>query len=217
MTQSTHAEGWAHPCAELWCPASSVLFSAGGSFLLSSSSYSLTSFTSFTFSSFTTNITMNCTQQGRKTGNAKKSDGMSKNERLSGFEWNIWQNQCPHQEPVDVHEKQGEEKRIEEEVKGDVGDGLEAGHTCGIHDFEGEPVQTEPEPERDENGNTMYYISTRLQRLPDRIIIMLSRLQNASLWWRTNGEQAAEENKPMLNLSPSDAEADRAQVGQHVV
>lgn len=62
---------------------------------------------------------------------------------------------CPHQEPVDVHEKQGEEKRVEEEVEGDAGDGLEAGHTRGVHDFEWEPVETEPEPERDKDGSTI--------------------------------------------------------------
>ena len=54
---------------------------------------------------------------------------------------------CPHQEPVDVHEQQRQEKSVEEEVKGDAGDGLEAGHTRGIQHFEREPVETEPEPE----------------------------------------------------------------------
>lgn len=58
----------------------------------------------------------------------------------------------PHQEPVDVHKQQRQKKSVEEEVEGDAGDGLEAGHTCGIQHFEREPVETEPEPER--AGNT---------------------------------------------------------------
>lgn len=53
-----------------------------------------------------------------------------------------------HQEPVDVHEQQGEEESVEEEVEGDIGHRLKAGHTCGIQHFEREPVETEPEPER---------------------------------------------------------------------
>lgn len=53
-----------------------------------------------------------------------------------------------HQEPVDVHEQQGEEKSVEEEVEGDVGDGLDAGHAGGVQHFERKPVETEPEPER---------------------------------------------------------------------
>lgn len=53
----------------------------------------------------------------------------------------------PHQEPVDVHEQQCKEESVEEEVEGDGGDGLDAGHTGGIQHFERKPVETEPEPE----------------------------------------------------------------------
>lgn len=49
--------------------------------------------------------------------------------------WNLWVCECPHQEPVDVHEQQGEEKSVEEEVEGDVGDGLKARHAGGIQNF----------------------------------------------------------------------------------
>ena len=42
---------------------------------------------------------------------------------------------CTHQEPVDVHEQQGKEKGVEEEVEGDIGDRLDAGHTCSIQYF----------------------------------------------------------------------------------
>lgn len=55
---------------------------------------------------------------------------------------------CPHQEPVDVHEQQGQQQSIEEEVEGDVGDSLDAGHTCGIQHFQREPVETKPKPGR---------------------------------------------------------------------
>lgn len=60
---------------------------------------------------------------------------------------------CPHQEPVDVHEQQSEEKSVEEEVEGDAGYRLEAGHTCGVQYFEREPVETEPEPVGDQGRN----------------------------------------------------------------
>ncbi len=63
-----------------------------------------------------------------------------------GFEWKLV---CPHQEPVDVHEQQRQEKSVEEEVEGNAGDRLEAGDTCGIQYFEREPVETEPEPKTD--------------------------------------------------------------------
>lgn len=57
-------------------------------------------------------------------------------------------NQCPHQEPVDIHEQQCQEKSVEEEVERDARHRLKAGHTRGIQHFEREPVETEPEPER---------------------------------------------------------------------
>lgn len=71
------------------------------------------------------------------------------------FKWK----KSPHQEPVDIHEQQRQEKSVEEEVEGDAGDKLEAGHTCGIQHFEGEPVETEPEPERDGDRNTDVFTS----------------------------------------------------------
>lgn len=149
----------AHPWAEMWCPASPSLFSARGSLcspdaalLPSSSSYSLTSFTSFIFSTFTTKTTMNYTRQGRR--NKKHTDdfiAVNTNTRLEiiHYFW-VWTDKpvCAYQEPVDVHEQQSQEERVEEEVEGDVGDGLKAGHTCGVQHFKREPVQTEPEPER---------------------------------------------------------------------
>ena len=52
-----------------------------------------------------------------------------------------------HQEPVDVHEQQRQQQGVEEEVEGDVGDRLQAGHTGGVQHLQGEPVQPEPEPE----------------------------------------------------------------------
>lgn len=55
-----------------------------------------------------------------------------------------------HQEPVDIHEQQGEEESVEEEVEGDVGDRLDAGHAGGVQNLERKPVETEPEPERRE-------------------------------------------------------------------
>lgn len=65
-------------------------------------------------------------------------------------------NRCPHQEPVDVHEQQCQEKSVEEEVEGDAGDRLETGHAGGIQHLEREPVETEPEPERDTDRNTQW-------------------------------------------------------------
>lgn len=110
---------------------------------------------------------------------------------LSGF-WIFKKPACSHQEPVDVHEQQRQEKSVEEEVEGDAGDRLEAGHACGIQHFEREPVETEPEPERDRD---------KYNTINKTILFMSIHLQHLHLCW----------------ASPSDAEADGAHVGQHVV
>lgn len=54
-----------------------------------------------------------------------------------------------YQEPVDVHEQQCKQQSIKEKVKRDVGDGLQAGDVGGVQHFEGEPVQSEAEPEEE--------------------------------------------------------------------
>lgn len=54
--------------------------------------------------------------------------------------------QHDEQEPVDIHEKQSKQERVEEEVERDVGNRLDAGDAGGPHNFKGEPVQTEPKP-----------------------------------------------------------------------
>lgn len=56
------------------------------------------------------------------------------------------ENTHSYQEPVDIHEKQSKQERVEEEVERDVGNRLDAGDTGGPHNFKGEPVQTEPKP-----------------------------------------------------------------------
>lgn len=58
---------------------------------------------------------------------------------------------CPetthsYQEPVDIHEEQGKQECVEEEVERDVGNRLDAGDAGSPHHFKGEPVQTEPKP-----------------------------------------------------------------------
>lgn len=70
-----------------------------------------------------------------------------------------------HQEPVDVHEQQGEEERVEEEVEGQGGNGLEARHTRGVQYFEREPVETEPEPGAGTHHHHHHHLSEGLRQL----------------------------------------------------
>lgn len=51
-----------------------------------------------------------------------------------------------YQEPVDIHEEQGKQECVEEEVERNVGNRLDAGDAGGPQHFKGEPVQTEPKP-----------------------------------------------------------------------
>lgn len=50
------------------------------------------------------------------------------------------------QKPVNVHDKQGDQKGVEKKVEGDVGDSLLAGDAGSIQHFQWKPVQPEPEP-----------------------------------------------------------------------
>lgn len=125
----------------------------------------------------------------------------------------------PHQEPVDVHEQQGEEQSVEEEVEGDVGDKLDAGHACGIQHFKREPVEAEPEPDKDEaetkqskNWNMIFdiFISDRQQN--DGVTKHFT--VTATRHGRNNWETADNGSNRSL---PGDAKANRAHVGQHVI
>lgn len=79
----------------------------------------------------------------------RAAQGLKVHREVSSAPTPVWAGMATritHQEPVDVHQGEHEEQRVEEEVEGDVGDGLEAGVAGGVEHLEGEPVETEPEP-----------------------------------------------------------------------
>lgn len=112
---------------------------------------------------------------------------------------------CPHQEPVNIHEEQREEKSVEEEVEGDVRDRLEAGYTCGIQHFEGKPVETEPEPEMEKETQEENMINVLLSDLT----VTDDKLDKKT--WTSQSDSC------MCWNVPSDAEAHRANVGKHII
>lgn len=51
-----------------------------------------------------------------------------------------------HQEPVDVHDQEEQQQRVEEEIVRNAGHRLQAAVPGGVENLEWEPVEAEPEP-----------------------------------------------------------------------